>query len=232
MTRSTSLGLDRQVLVEERSLFIAMAVEADLFLTCGGAQRAPRQISAVRVMAVGAGDQLLINSVPVGLCEIGPGFRVAAVTKRRLIVDQERVLLVSVVRRMAVDATDAVLEVCRPAEVAVLLAGLMARQTTAADDIRPLTLEDEYLTLIASAIDVRLAGTVARFATVHFSPADLQGRVPMRVSLEVINDIFVASLAGIATHVLRGIPSSRRHGTGLLVALSESRLARKRRDND
>lgn len=209
-----------------------MASEADLLLACGGAQGTPRQISAVRVVAVRAGDQFFIHSMPVRLGEISPGLGMAAVTECRLIVDQERVLLVSVVRRMAVDTTDAVLEVSRSAEISVLLAGLVARHTTAADDIRPLTLEDEYLALVAAAIDVCLAGTVTSFAAVNFGPADLQCRIPMRVGLEMINDVFVASLAGIATHVLRGIPSSRRHGTGLLVALCESRLARKCRHDD
>lgn len=179
-----------------------MTVEADLLLAGGRPQRTPWQVAAMGVVAVGAGDELLVHSVTVRLGKISSRFCVAAIAKCRLIVDEERVLLVSVVWGMAIDAADTVLKVSRPAEISVLLAGLMARQTTAADDIRPLTFEDEYLAFIASALDVRLARTMAGLTTVDLCPIDLQRGIPMRIGLKVVDDVLMASFAGVRTYVL------------------------------
>ncbi len=64
----------------------------------------------MRVVAIRTGNQLLVDSVPVWLGEIRSRFRVAAVAERWLVIEQQRILLMRVVRRVAIDTTDAIFE--------------------------------------------------------------------------------------------------------------------------
>lgn len=88
----------------------------------------------------------------------------AGVAKLRLGLNKQKLRLFRVVRRMAGDATDVILQMNGVDGVHVLRAAGMAVQATSADLLRRCALKSENLGLVSSAVDVGLPRTVATFA--------------------------------------------------------------------
>src|SRR5438094_8372878 len=103
MTSIAALSLYRQVLKDERPFLFAMTLVADLVLFGAGAQLS-RQRSAVRVVAVIALDQPLLNKVPEGTSEFCSHFSMAAIAEQRLFFDEQRPLRFGFVWRVATGA--------------------------------------------------------------------------------------------------------------------------------
>jgi len=169
-------GLHRKVFEEEGAFFVAVALEADLLLVGGCSQRAAeRLISAMDIVAIVAGNQLLVYAMPERFGEISFRVDVAGIAEIRLVLNKQRILLASVMSRVAANTTDTVLLVLRAHEVAVLLRSLMASQTAFADFGGASFFEDEDLALIASGLDVSSTGAMAGFAAMDLRAIHLEG---------------------------------------------------------
>ena len=80
----------------------------------------------------------------------------------------------------------------------------MAGQAAFALNLRRNILENKYLGLVSSALDMGLAGAVAGFAALLRFPATSVVRCfPVRGLLEVVVNLFMAGLAGLRADVAR-----------------------------
>ena len=83
MAGDASLGFYRRVLKNERAGLVSVAIEADLVLRCRRAKLTGKE-AAMRVMAITACDQALIDPMVHGFYKIGFNFKMAAVAELRL----------------------------------------------------------------------------------------------------------------------------------------------------
>ena len=123
----TSFGLDGRVLEGKRPGFVSVAIEAELILRVGGSQLV-REKSAVRIVAIAAGQKPFIHFVVERLGEVRFDIKMAGVAKLRLLYLQEPGLDFWRMNRMAINAPDIILDVLRAQEVRVLLAKFMTAQ--------------------------------------------------------------------------------------------------------
>jgi len=80
VTTAAALSLDWYVLIDERSLLVSMAFDAN----CVPARHDPRlaeRSGAVDIMAVAALDETFVYSMVIRLCEVGLGCRMTSVTE-------------------------------------------------------------------------------------------------------------------------------------------------------
>src|SRR5580704_1128520 len=126
-------------------------------------------------------------------------------------------------RRMTVDAGHAALQMGRASIIALFVTALVAFQATGAGLLRCCVLEGEDFGFVAAAIDVLFPRAVTSLAAVPFGTfvrveLRVHGGGEVRRIGELCIDVFVASLAGIGTHVKSGV---RRRGIrfGLFVGL-------------
>lgn len=82
-----ALGLDWNVLVDERPLFVSVALITDSVST-GQGSHLPQRRGAVHVMAVIAPDQSFLHAVVVGLGKVCLLGYVTAIAELRLSLDQ------------------------------------------------------------------------------------------------------------------------------------------------
>ena len=87
----------------------------------------------MRIVTIGALHQAFVHSVMERPVELLILVEMAAVTQRRLLSLEQEVFFFGVVRIVAIGTAYAVLQVYRTREVAVLLAILVAIQTTRTD---------------------------------------------------------------------------------------------------
>jgi len=86
----------------------------------------------------------------------------------------------------------------------VLFSKRMAGQAAFALNLRRNILENKYLGLVSSALDMGLAGAVAGFAALlRFPSTSVVGCFPVRGLLEVVVNLFMAGLAGLSTNIAR-----------------------------
>ena len=109
MAGHASLDPDRLVLKDERPTLVGVALVANQVLVGRRPYLAVTQ-RAVRIVAIGALDQTLVDTMAERFLEIGPLFRVARVTQHGLLAHQQ-VLRLAVMDGMAARATDTVLVV-------------------------------------------------------------------------------------------------------------------------
>lgn len=210
VTRGAALDFDGFMLEDERPGLFRVASEANQVLRTGGAQL-PRLESAVLIVAVRALHQAFVNPVMEGPVELLFLVKVAGVAKIRLLGLQQELAFFRVVRIMTVRAAHAILKVSGAREISMLFAILVAVEAARADLRGRSVLERENLRLVSAALDVFLAGAVARFATMPFRAFFLiEQRYVVRrifVALEKPLDghVFVAGFAGFGADVKRGI---------------------------
>lgn len=131
MTALTSLGFHRDMLVDERPLFVCVALVANLISTWQGADLT--QVgSAVRIVAVAALDESFIDSVVIGPAEIRACRSMTAITKLGLFLNQQVLGFLTVMGRMAVEASDIAIGMGRLAEMSLFLAGSVTTEATCA----------------------------------------------------------------------------------------------------
>jgi len=189
------------MLEHKRPALVGMAFHADQVLAGCGADL-PVSCRAVRIVAIGALDQTLVNTMAEGLLEIGLLFRVARVAERGLLAHQQ-VLRLAVVDGVAVGATDAVLVVHRAHEVALLGLGFVAGQAALGDVCALRAQESENLGLVG-AFRVCRSGAMARLATARtMGGFGLLGGHPVRRCLEPLGQLTVARRAGLDSNVVR-----------------------------
>src|SRR3954452_1725804 len=145
-----------------------MALAADHLLRCGGAQLA-RGETAVLVVALGAGEQLLLHAMMKWARELGRAAGVAAGTQLRLRLSQQQLPRLrrrvtpggGVVNGVTVKTSDLSAFVCRAPEVAVFFRVLVALEAALRDFAAREMCEADYFLRIAERIGVRAPGAVA-----------------------------------------------------------------------
>src|SRR5580700_8087467 len=98
MATDTTLGLDRHMLVDERTLLIDVALVANGVTTRQTPQLAYGSCS-MWIVAVRTLHQSLVNAVVIGLREICLGRSVASVTQLRLALDEQELFALGVMWR-------------------------------------------------------------------------------------------------------------------------------------
>ena len=163
VARDAPLGLHRQVLKDEWTLLLRVALVADLVLL-GARPQLLRNESSVLVVAVAAFDQPLVYAMPEGTVELGPCLRMASVAELRLVFRQEVPLRLCVVGRMAAQAANVAGCVCGPREIGVRVAIRVAAETSLAGRLRTQFLEADDLRDVPAALYVRGPRTMAVLA--------------------------------------------------------------------
>src|SRR6516162_9178267 len=122
-------------------------------------------------MTIAADKQSLVDPMVKRAREIRFDSKMTAIAQQRLRRLQKTSFDCWVMNRMATETTDIVLQMLRPHEIAVFFAKFMAVETTPARIRRRQFVETDDLCHIAAALDVRLAGAVARFTALPFHAA-------------------------------------------------------------
>ena len=207
---NATLRLDHRMLVHERPGFFGVALEAHRILRGSGPQLA-RQESAMRIMAIAALHQPFVNTMMKGSRELLLGFEMAAVAELWLLLFHQKLASLRIMRRMAVRATDVVLEMGGARKIAVLLAVGMTAKTTLADFLRGGVLKAKDLRFVASPVDVGLSRTVTCLAAMPLGPfLCIQSRDVVRGIFIALEEafgwhVFVAGLAGFRSDVKRRV---------------------------
>lgn len=208
-----SINLYRLVFEHKRALLVCVAREADRILR-GGRPHLLGLHRAMHVVAVAALDQTFIYAMVKRHVELGFLLEMAPEAKLGLWLHQQELRFLRVMRRVAGDATDIVFAMLRVDGIHVLRAARMALQAACVDFLCGVIRKDENLGLVAAALNVCRAGTVATFAAlVRFAAFRVQSRLPVRGFFPSFINIFVAGLANVRTKVRRlaGILRSRRY---------------------
>src|SRR5271168_1212107 len=108
MARLASIHLHGRVFEHKRSLLVRVALEADSVLR-GGSPHLVRLHRAVHVVAIAALDQALVDAMMKGHVELSFLLQMAPIAKLGLGLYEQKLRCCGVMRRMARDATDAVL---------------------------------------------------------------------------------------------------------------------------
>src|SRR5215470_5625491 len=124
---NAALRLHGRMLVGEGTCFVRVAGKANYVLSRRGPELMGKE-AAVRVVAVVAGNQALINPMMERLGEIGFDVQVASEAKLRHGGLQQPRLHTGRMDGVAVDATDVVLDVLRAQEVRMFLPEFVAVQ--------------------------------------------------------------------------------------------------------
>lgn len=197
------------MLVNKGTLLVGVALVADLILPFDTLQLV-RLKSTVRIVAIVALDQSFVHTVMEWPDELRLHIQMTRVTKlwRRLF--QQELALFGVMWGMAVNAGNTALQVRRSPVIALLVAVLVAIQATRADLRGRGVLKCENLRLVPAAVHVRLAGPVARFATMPLGAIvsfefSLHRGYEVWSFLKVRVDFVVAGLAGIGADIKRRI---------------------------
>src|SRR2546422_1918312 len=166
-------------------------------------------------MTVRAADEPFVHTMPEGHAKSGLGFRMAAIAECGLLVDQQTPAFLCEVRRMTGDATHPVSSMVRLLEPEVLLFGGVAGQAAFRNNLRSSFLKVEDLGLVAAAVDVLSARTVAGLAAVRLRAGlGLQKIVPMAGFLQAIKKIFCAAFGHLCSHVIPRSWARRRSRAG------------------
>jgi hypothetical protein len=154
---------------DKRSLQVPMTPETGGVLGRGGSQGA-RQGASVHVVAVGALDQPFIHPMTERLAEVGLLLGVAAVTEKRLLLDQQLPGFLRKMGRMAGNAGHTAICMSGTLKISMFLVLRVARKAAFTNDLRSLPLEHEDFRFVATTANVLGAGAVTCFTTVGFGP--------------------------------------------------------------
>ncbi len=215
MATGAALGLYWQVFEYERPFRIVVTLEANLILGPTGSQL-PGQHRPVRVVTVVAGDQLLVDAMPIWPAEFGTLLGVALIAKKWCLLDQQRPLGFCVVRRMTIQAANSIRRVRRARKICVLRTQRMAGQATGASILHAEILETDNFRNIAASLHVCRTRAMARFASVPFHCSHFLTfcqQIAVRSELQLVEHFFMAVLTRLRSDILSaGV--GRRRGSG------------------
>jgi hypothetical protein len=201
MARLASIHLHGRVFEHKRSLLVRVALEANSVLR-GRSPHLVRLHRAVHVVAIAALDQALVHSMMERHVELGFLLEMAPIAKLGLGFYEQKIRIFAVMRRMAGDATDVIFRMLRVDGIHVLRTAGMAGQAPGVDFLGRVFAKNENLRFVAAARDVSRTGTVTILAAVLRDPAFLVRLLPVRAFLPAIVEVFMASLAGLRSHIL------------------------------
>lgn len=165
MATGATFLLHRNVFKDERPHRFGMAISADGELACCGAQL-PSNKAAMRIVAITAGNQAYIHAMPVWSLKLGFLRGVTSVAQQRLLRFEQVIGLGGMMRGMATQASDSILQMNGAHEVHVFQAAFMALQAAFACLLGRELGETNDLRLIAAAFHMRRSRPVAVFASV------------------------------------------------------------------
>ncbi len=201
MAAHAAFGLHGLMLEDERSLFVDVACEANR-IPGGRRTELLAHEPAVGIMAIRALNEPFVHPVVERHVELRLDVEVAAVAKGRLALDQQKPILVCLVGRVAAQAAQVVLAVCRAGKVHVVFPRTVALQTALVNLLGRRCLEAENL-LRVGVLGMSGTGSVTGFATVSLNPLlGLENAVPVARRLQSVEDVFVTGLAGVCSYIL------------------------------
>src|SRR5215813_8161292 len=164
MASYATLCLDRLVLKYERPLFVNMACETDVVSPCRRAQLLADE-PTMRVVTIRTLNCSLFHSMVERHVELRFDFLVTAVTQSGLSLSQQKLILDSVMSRVATQTAQIALAMGRTREVYVISARRVAFQAALVDFFRRRGFEAENLLGIAGVVDVAGSSAVTSFAS-------------------------------------------------------------------
>ncbi len=183
------------------------------------------QFCSVGIVAIGALHQAFVHAMVKGHGELRFLLEVAGVAKLGLGLDQQELLGLRVVRRMAGNAAHLILVVKGIRGLHMLDRRGMAREAAVVNFFGGVFGENENLGFVAASGHVGSAGTVATFASlVRRTTFGIERRLPMRSFLPTVVNILVAGLADFGAEVV-GILRLAGGGGGILFRIG-TRLIR------
>src|SRR5208282_4089393 len=231
----TPLGLDRDVLIDERPARLGVALGADRVLVGRGLHVVGSE-GAVHVVAIAARDQAFVHLVVERHIERRLSVGVALEAERRLRSLQQVFFFLVLVNAVAADTADVRLGVGRPVKVRV--------RTRVTGQALGVNLFGRVLRWIvdlghvAAAGHVLRPGTMAAFTTlVRGTALFIERGLPVRGFLPGLVNFLVTGLAGLRSHVVGGVRRRRAGhggagGGGGLSALASSLLTSLAESND
>ena len=198
-----ALGLDGHVLVDERPLFVDMALEAD-GVSAGERADLAHGRGSVRIMAVIALHQALIHAVVKRFGKIRFGRGMTAVAQLGLGLDEQVLFFFGVMGRVAVDTADVAAGVARFRKMRLPMAFAMATQAARTGLLSRLPRETENPGFVAAPGNVIRAGAMAALAALARRFL-IQRGLPVRTFLPRVVDVLMTGLAGFGSHVFGGI---------------------------
>jgi len=130
LTTGAALRPDRDMLIDEWSLFVRVTLVADSVSTRQSPNLAQGG-SAMDVMAVATTDQAFVDPMAIGFCEVCFHGDVTSVAKIRLCPRQQVLWLLGMMRRVTVQTADIVTGVYRSGEMPLRMVFTMACQAAA-----------------------------------------------------------------------------------------------------
>jgi hypothetical protein len=104
-------------------------------------------------------------------------------------------------RRVAGNAAYVINIVLRAVKVGMFLSIFMTTEAALADLFPRFVVEGENLAFVPPSLNVFLAWAVTGLATLPFRAFLGEGCLPVRSRLEILEDVFVAGLAGVRSNV-------------------------------
>jgi len=198
---SAALNLYRRVLEYKWAMLVHVALEADRVLR-GRQAHLLGQFGAVRIMAIAALDQTLVDAVVKGHGELRLLLEVAGVAKLRLRLGEQEFFCLGVVRRMAGDTAYLVLFVQRVAGFHVLRRAGMAGKAAIVDFPGAVFGEDKNLRFVAAARNVRSARAVTPLASlVGGASLGVEHRFPVGRFFPIVVKLLVTCLTDFRANV-------------------------------
>src|SRR5579859_875348 len=219
MASRAAFDLDGFMLIHKWAGFVGVAFEANQVLRLCRSQLTVLE-AAMRIMTIGALHYSFVYAMMERSVELLLLIQVAAVAECWLLIFQQKLALLCMVRVVAIRAGHSVLKVDGACIIAVLLPILMAIEAAGADLLCRCALKRENLSLISAAFDVCFPWPMASFATMPLRAfLCIQGRHIVRSIFKVLEEILgghvrMAGLARFSAYVKRGI---RRARVGLLI---------------
>ena len=220
MTGRATLDLYGLVFEHKRPLLIGVARDTNCVLCWGGSHLLGTN-GAVRIVTIGALDQSFVNSMAERHFKLGLLLEMARVAQLGLRLRQQKLFGFRLVRRVTGDATDIVLRMDRVDCVHMLRPAGVATHATGTDFLGRSILKRENFGFVATAVNVRLPGTVASFATLPLRTfLRVECRYKMRRSLEMVEKILRGHVCMTRLARLRSYVERRIARPGILLRLS------------
>jgi hypothetical protein len=150
MATAAAFSLHRNMFVDEGPLLVDMALVADCVAT-GEGPHLTQSGCPMRIMAVIALHQPFIHSVVIRFGKVCLGRSMASVAQLRLALDQQVLLFLGMMRRVAIDTSNVTAGVGGLGEVRLLVTFAVAGQTPCAGLLPGSPFEHKYLGLVAAA---------------------------------------------------------------------------------
>jgi len=163
----TTVDLYDRVFEYEWAGLVGVALETD-GVACRCGAKLTRFESAVLVVAIRAFYKALVDPMVEGPGERLLHFQVARVTELRLLLTQQVLRFLGVMRIMAIGTSNIALQMRGASEIRMLRSVFVTAQAARATVFGGHVLEREDLGFVAAAFDVFLTGTVTRLTAVPF----------------------------------------------------------------